>query len=190
MDEELQLVLKAQNGDSESMETLITRYMWIARSVARKFFLMNAGYDDLIEEGVIGIFQAIRDYKEGSKINFKNFVHICVKAQITDMVRKSTRLNQKNLNEAVALEGIDTRLPSELVYDPIHNYIEREGVENFYKKMETLFKPMQLTILKYYFEGYSYAQIAALVGIPTKKVDNILTTMKTKIKKNKELFDL
>lgn len=188
-DKELDLVKKAQVGDSESMEALIARYMWIARSKARKYFLVSGSYDDLLQEGLMGIFKGIRDYDPEKNDNLSAFISMCVGSQIKDAIRSSSRAKHKLLNDAVSLDGLDNNLPSEFIYDPVHNYIEREGVESFYQKMSQLFKPEQLKILKYYFEGYTYTEISDLTGIPVKKVDNTLHQIKTKIKKNKELFE-
>ena len=187
---EKELVLKAQKGDTESMEALIVRYMWIARSKARKYFLISGSYDDLLQEGLMGIFKAIRDFDPEKNDSLSAFISMCVGSQIKDAIRSSSRTKHKYLNEAVAIDNLDRNLPSEFVYDPVHNFIEREGVESFYKIMEKLFKPSQLAILKYYFEGYTYTEISNLTGIPTKKVDNTLHQIKTKIKKNKDLFEI
>lgn len=188
-DKELELVIKAQNGDAYSMEILIAKYIWLARSKARKYFLASGGYDDLLQEGLMGIFKAIRDFNPEKNDNLTAFMSMCIGSQIKDAIRSSSRSKHRLLNDAVSIDALDSNLPNDLVYDPIHNYIEREGVENFYRKMETLFKPVQLTVLKYYLEGYTYTEIAELTSMPVKKVDNTLHLIKSKIKKNKELFE-
>ena len=113
---------------------------------------------------------------------------MCVGSQIKDALRTHNRNKHKPLNGAVSLTAVDDNIAPEYVSDPIGTYIEREGTESFYGKLNALFTEQQLTVLKYYFEGYTYSEIAALTGLPTKKVDNILLAIKTKIKKNKELF--
>lgn len=188
--QELELVLKAQKGDAGCMETLITRYMWLARSKARKYFLTSGGYDDLLQEGFMGIFKAIRDFDPSKNDSLTAFMSMCIGSQIKDAVRMSSRVKHRILSDAISIDKLDQNLPAELIYDPIHNYIEREGVENFYRKMEDLFKPFQITVLRYYLEGYTYIEIAELTNVPVKKVDNTLHTVKSKIKKNRELFEL
>lgn len=190
MDEkELALIKKAQNGDSEAMEALIVRYMWIARSKARKYFLSSGSYDDLLQEGLMGVFKAIRDFEPDKNDNFPAFISMCVGRQIMDVVRAYSRDKHRPLNEATAIEDLNSDLPSEYIYDPINNFITREGTENFYKILDSMLKPIQMAVLKYYFEGYTYSEISELTKMPTKKVDNILNQIKTKIKKNKELFE-
>lgn len=185
---DLELVKKAQNGDIEAQEALLVRYAWIARSKARNYFLEGGTRDDLAQEGMLGIWKAIRDFDVNKNDNFVTFVNMCVGSQIKDALRTHNRNKHKPLNGAVSLTAVDDNIAPEYVSDPIGTYIEKEGTESFYGKLNALFTEQQLTVLKYYFEGYTYSEIAALTGLPTKKVDNILLAIKTKIKKNKELF--
>lgn len=185
---DLELVKKAQNGDIEAQEALLVRYAWIARSKARNYFLEGGTRDDLAQEGMLGIWKAIRDFDVNKNDNFVTFVNMCMGSQIKDALRTHNRNKHKPLNGAVSLTAVDDNIAPEYVSDPIGTYIEREGTESFYGKLNALFTEQQLTVLKYYFEGYTYSEIAALTGLPTKKVDNILLAIKTKIKKNKELF--
>lgn len=185
---ELELVKKAQNGDSVSMEALIFKYMWLARSKARKYFLVSGGYDDLLQEGLMGIFKAIRDFNPSKNESLTAFISMCIGSQIKDAIRSSSREKHRYLNDAVSLSSLDENVPPEYIFDPIHSFIDKEGVESFYKKLNTLFAPSQMEVLKYYLEGYTYSEIADMVKMSSKKVDNTLHAIKTKIKKNKELF--
>ncbi len=185
---DLELVQKAQSGDIEAQEALLVRYAWIARSKARNYFLEGGTRDDLAQEGMLGIWKAIRDFDVKKNDNFVTFVNMCVGSQIKDALRTHNRNKHKPLNGAVSLTAVDDNIAPEYVSDPIGTYIEKEGTESFYSKLNALFTEQQLTVLKYYFEGYTYSEIAAMTSLPTKKVDNILLAIKTKIKKNKELF--
>ncbi len=188
--EELDLVAKAKSGDPLAIETIIKKYTWLPRSIARKYFLTNGTLDDLVQEGMMGIFKAIRNYDPDKNNNLFSFIAMCVDSQMKDAIRISARPKHKILSDAVNIEDVDNgqSLPAEYVYDPIHNYIEKEGVENFYTSLEKLVKPQQMQVLKYYFEGYTYVEISDLTGLPTKKIDNIIYQIKTKIKKNKDMF--
>ncbi len=187
---DIELIIKAQSGDSVAMEALISKYMWLARSKARKFFLANGGYDDLLQEGLMGIFKAIRDFDSTKNDNLTAFMSMCINSQIKDAIRASSRTKHRFLNDAVSIDNLDNNLPSEFIYDPIHNFIEREGVDNFYEILATIIKEEHIRILKYYLEGYTYSEIANLTGMSTKKVDNTLHNIKNKIKKNRELFNI
>ena len=185
---DLELVKKAQSGDLQAQEAIITRYVWLARSKARNYFLEGGTQEDLVQEGLMGIWKAIRDFDEEKNDSFFGFASMCIASQIKDALRTSNRGKHKYLNEAVSLTTFDDNVPHEYVVDPIHNYIEKEGKDNFYRKIESICTKQQIDVLKYYFEGYTYGEIAKINGITSKKVDNILLAIKTKIKKNKDLF--
>ncbi len=185
---DLELVRKAQSGDMAAQEALIIRYAWIARSKARNYFLEGGTRDDLAQEGMLGIWKAIRDFDEKKNDNFVTFVNMCVASQIKDALRMHNRNKHKPLNGALSLTVVDNNLSPEYVADPIGSYIEKEGMESFYAKLNSICTAEQMSVLKYYFEGYSYSEIASLTGLGVKKVDNILLAIKKKIKKNKELF--
>lgn len=183
----LDLVKKAQNGDSDSMGLLIKQYGWIARSKSRKYFLSDGTDDDLIQEGMIGIMKAIMDFDYSKNTNLGSFVTMCVTSQIMDAVRTSSRDKHKLLNKAMSLDDVtEESSPEEL--SPIDVYLLNENSDIFYEKLNSLFRPEPLTVLKYYLDGYSYQEISDLLNIPTKKIDNILWSVKKKIKANKELF--
>ena len=186
--EDYEWVARARNGDSAAMEAVIKKYMWLARSIARKYFLNNGSYDDLLQEGLMGLFHAVRTFDPEKNDNLVGFMSMCVSSSIKDAVRSSSRMKNRILSEATTLENFDRDVPVEYVYDPVHNYIEREGVEHFYEKMNELFKPFHLTVLKYYLEGYTYVEIAEILGQPVKKIDNTLHQIKQKIRKNSDLF--
>ena len=186
--EDLELVKKAQKGDLNAQEALILRYSWIARSKARNYFLEGGSRDDLVQEGMIGIWKAIRDFDINKNDNFIAFMNMCVSSQIKDALRTHNRAKNKVLNDAVSLNAFDENISPEYVGDPIGNYIEKEGIDGFYEKLATICTKEQTDVLKYYFEGYTYSEIASIMELPVKKIDNIIFSVKTKIKKNKELF--
>ncbi len=185
---DLILVKQAQKGNLEAQEALIIRYSWIARSKARNYFIEGGTRDDLAQEGMLGIWKAIRDFDAEKNDNFAAFAKMCVSSQIKDALRTHNRNKHKPLNDALSLTAADNNPSPEYVSDPVGTYIEKEGMDSFYEKLNSLCTKQQMTVLKYYFEGYSYSEIAALADLPVKKVDNILLAIKTKIKKNKELF--
>ncbi|HKL73881.1 MAG TPA: sigma-70 family RNA polymerase sigma factor [Clostridia bacterium] len=186
--DDLTLVKQAQQGDTASMEVLILRYRGLARSKARKFFLANGTFDDLLQEGLLGVFKAIRDFDEKKNDNFTSFAAMCVSSQITDAIRTSSRGKHKALNDALSLSDIDENIPDSNNSDPLDYYTMLENTENFYEKLKNLVKPAQLTVLKYYLDGYAYTEISQKLNMPLKKIDNILHSIRLKIKNNKELF--
>ena len=187
--EDLILVEKAQKGDWNALETLILRYAWLASKYSRSYFLKHGGEkEDLIQEGMIGIWRAIIDFDSSKHDNFLAFAGMCVSSRIKDTLRKHNRAKNMPLNKSESLNSFDENIAPEYVGDPIANYIEKEGTESFYEKLKNLCKEEHMTVLKYYMEGYSYNEIAAMLDLPVKKIDNILSGIKSKIKKNKEMF--
>lgn len=186
--DDLELVRKAQNGDLDAQEALISRYAWIARSKARNYFLEGGTQEDLAQEGLMGIWKAIRDFNFDINDNFTAFLNMCVASQIKDSLRTYNRIKYMVLNKAVSLTDLDDSMPQEYVSDPVNTFIEKEGRELFYEKLESICTKQQLEVLKYYFEGYTYSEIAKITELPVKKVDNVLLAVKKKIKQNKEMF--
>ncbi len=186
--DDITLVKKAQKGDAASMEVLILRYRGLARSKARKFFLTDGTFDDLFQEGLIGVLKAIRDFDEKKNDNFTSFAAMCVSSRITDAIRMSTREKHRALTDAVSLSDVDENIPDKSKSDPIDYYTMLEDTESFYDKLKNLVKPQQMAVLKYYLEGYAYTEISERLNMPIKKIDNILHAVKVKIKNNKELF--
>lgn len=185
--DDLTLVKQAQLGDDASMEILLRRYKNLAKSKARKYFLASGTYDDLCQEGMLGIFKAIRDFDETKNHNFTSFASLCVSSQIMDAIRTSTRGKQRMLNDAISICDLDENIP-DVGNDPLDNYTVMENTDDFYEKLKKLIKPSQLKVLKYYLEGYAYTEISEKMDMPVKKIDNTLQSIRTKIKNNKELF--
>jgi RNA polymerase sporulation-specific sigma factor len=186
--DDITLVKQAQQGDTGSMEILMLRYRGLARSKARKYFLTDGTFDDLLQEGLLGVFKAIRDFDDKKNDNFTSFASLCVSSQITDAVRASSRGKHRPLNDAVSFSDLDENIPDANYTDPINYYTMLEDTERFYDRLKHLVKPAQLAVLKYYLEGYAYLEISEKLDMPLKKIDNILHTVKVKIRNNKELF--
>ena len=195
--EELGLLLKAQAGDSESIERLIVNYKSLVRRIARAGFFLASGGDgeDLIQESTIGLLKAIREFKAGkSKASFAAFASVCIRNKINDALRAYSREKHKALNTASSLavgENEEEFLPEAtdlLSPDPVASYIDEEETEGFYRKVDSVLTPRQAKALRLYLEGYSYKEIASALKISSKAVDNALRTAKEKIKKSGILF--
>ena len=190
---DVELILRAQKGDTLAMEAVISRYFWLVRSVVRKYFINNGTEEDLFQEGCISIFKAVREYDPQKNKNIISYMSMCIDSDVKDALRTATRNKHRLLNDAVSLTTLrdtndDTSTPTEYVYDPVHNYIEREGLDTFYENISKLCSELHVRVLKFYLEGYTYSEIAALTGVNEKKVDNVMTAVKKKIKDNKNLF--
>ena len=190
--EEINLILQAQKGDTVALEAVISRYFWLVRSIVRKYFITNGTEDDLCQEGCLSILKAVREYDPEKNDNVVAFMSICIDGGVKDALRAATRNKHKFLNDAVSLttfaENTDGNVPPEYVYDPVHNYIEREGLDTFYENVGKICSDLHVTVLRYFLEGYTYAEIASMTGVNSKKVDNIMYNVKKKIKDNKKIF--
>ncbi len=180
-----QLISQIKSGDTNALEILIKRYMNQVKIMARKSFLVGGEEEDLYQEGLMAIINATHQYDDTKNISFSTFVTTCIKRKIIDTIRTATRYKHKPLNEAFPLSAkeiasIDMSRQGD---NPLDNYLEREWMDNFYKKLETLLNPQQLIVLSLYFEGYSYAEIAQHLYLPIKKIDNMLFNIKNKIGK-------
>lgn len=186
--DDLTLVDQAQKGDHDSMEIMMHRYKNLAKSKARKYFLISGSLDDLWQEGLLGVFKAVRDFDAAKNDNFTSFASMCVISQITDAIRTASRGKHRLLNDAVSIDDLDENLPDSNNIDPINRYTVLESTDRFYKKLETIIKPSQMAVLKFYLEGYAYSEISEKTGLPVKKIDNTLQAVRVKIKKHKDLF--
>ncbi len=187
----LELLLKARSGDMTAMEAIFTRYLGLVRSIARKYFTPNGTDDDLVQAGILGILKGIQNYDPAKNDNLGAYMSMCIKSNIKDCIRAANRERNKPLNEAISIEKLDetgTGLSGEYIDDPLYNYIEQEGLELFYQIVEKLCNKQAVQVLRYYLEGYTYNEIASMMHLDAKKVDNILSGVKAKIKKNEKLF--
>ena len=176
------LVVLAQSGEAAATEILLRRYMNTVRARARGFFLIGGETDDLVQEGMIGLYSAIGDYRAEAGKSFKNFAYLCVTRHILDAVKKSGRRKNSPLNQSVSL------------FDPILSELaEEESPEDFLLKGEsrTEFKmkllkelsDFEFRVVTMYLEGMSYARICEATGKDSKSVDNALARSKKKLQR-------
>lgn len=187
-----QLIESIRNGDTDSLDLLIRRYMGLARSMVRKSFLVGGEEEDLYQEGLMAIINAVKLYDKTKNRSFSSFVTTCIKSRIIDTIRTATRYKHKPLNEASSLSQTNeadliSNTPNQII-DPLDSYLEREWMDNFHKNINRLLSPQQKDILELYFKGYSYSEISQKVNLPIKKIDNTLLAIKNKIRKEQNKF--
>ena len=171
------LVVAARNGDSQAMEALLLRYTSMVRSIARGSFLAGGDMEDLIQEGMIALYGAVKDYVFGS-MRFKSFAYLCVTRRILDAVKASGRLKNKPLNNYVSLFDVDVDLP---VADPLEEMIDRENGEEFCRKIYEALSDFEFRVLMLYMKGYSVAEMCEITKKNEKSIDNALQRSKKKI---------
>lgn len=187
-DEELVELCSGDTRDENALETLLIRYKHTVSSVARSYFLSNGDTDDLVQEGMIGVFKAISTYN--GKSSFKNYAYKCIKTSILSAVKKSSRLKNKPLFNYVSLsetaEGNDAdKSPflSDDSFDPEERYINSEAEKELKSRIRSKLSDLEFDILALYLSGYSYREIAERTGKNAKSIDNAIQRIRKKLRK-------
>ena len=190
--EDLQLVIKARNGDSVAMDALIRRYTGFVRLKASSYFLAGGDNDDLLQEGLIGLYKAVRDFRADKETSFRSFAELCVTRQIITAIKTATRFKHSPLNSYVSFsqapagqeEGACTlgdALPGPGIDDPAICFISTEELQSLVFTLGTGLSTLEADALRLYLEGESYESMAELLGCDTKTIDNALQRVKRKI---------
>ncbi len=188
--EECLVVKRAQHGDRAAQNYLVKRYKDIVRYRAKSYFLIGADKDDVIQEGMIGLFKAIRDYRADKNSSFKSFAEICVTKQMLTAVRMATRLKHAPLNSYISLSATsrdaddNTRqryVASDVARDPESIVISSEQVALIESKIEQVLSDFEYKVLKQHLAGKGYREIAKELDHNAKSVDNALQRIKKKL---------
>jgi RNA polymerase sporulation-specific sigma factor len=191
--EDLQLVLRARNGDQSAIDALIRRYTTFVRLKASSYFLAGGDGDDLVQEGLIGLFKAVRDFRPDKETSFRSFAELCVTRQIITAIKTATRFKHSPLNTYISFSHtpagqesdsdctLGDALPGPGVNDPAVRVISTEELQSLVFSLGTGLSPLESNALRLYLEGSSYEQMAAELGCDTKTIDNALQRVKRKI---------
>ena len=175
------------------MDQLINKYKNFVRAKAKTYFLVGADKEDIVQEGMIGLFKAIRDFKDDKLVSFKSFAEICVTRQIITAIKTATRQKHMPLNSYVSLnkpvfedDGERTLIETinhDTVSDPEMLFISKEELNRIEGKINEILSPLELKMLHFYLQGKSYQQIAGILNKEVKSIDNALQRVKKKIEK-------
>jgi RNA polymerase sporulation-specific sigma factor len=191
--EDLQLAIKARNGDGQALDALIRRYTGFVRLKASSYFLAGGDSDDLVQEGLIGLYKAVRDFRPDKETSFRSFAELCVTRQIITAIKTATRFKHAPLNTYVSFSQtpagqesdsectLGDALPGPSVDDPSTCVISTEELQSLVFCLGTGLSRLEADALKLYLEGSSYEQMAELLGCDTKTIDNALQRVKRKI---------
>ena len=203
--DEYNIVLKANKGDKLALEYIISKYKNFVKAKAKSYFLVGADKEDIIQEGMIGLYKAVRDF-DGTKTNsFKCFAEICITRQIITAIKTATRQKHIPLNSYISLnkpvydeESERTLLdiissmkisdPEALIIgkDPEELIISKEELKHIESKMNELLSDLELQVVEYYLNGKSYQYIADKLKRDVKSIDNALQRVKRKLEKHLE----
>jgi RNA polymerase sporulation-specific sigma factor len=191
--EDLQLVLKARSGDGTAMDALIRRYTGFVRLKSSSYFLAGGDSDDLIQEGLIGLYKAVRDFRADKETSFRSFAELCVTRQIITAIKTATRFKHAPLNQYVSFshtpagqEGdgectLGDALPGPGVHEPSVMVISTEELQSLVFTLGSGLSSLEADALRLYLEGSSYEDMAEKLECDTKTIDNALQRVKRKI---------
>jgi len=180
-------------GNNFALEFLINKYKNFVRSKAKTYFLIGADKEDIVQEGMIGLFKAIRDFNDEKCVSFRAFAEICITRQIITAIKTATRQKHMPLNSYISLnkpvfeeEGeralIET-INNDRNSDPEYLFISKEELNGIEGKMNEILSPLELEVLYSYLNGSSYQEIAVTLDKPVKSIDNALQRVKKKLEK-------
>jgi len=191
LDEEI--VEDAKKGDAEALEYLIYKYKNFVKAKARSYFLIGADREDIVQEGMIGLYKAIRDYRQDKLSSFRAFAELCVTRQIITAIKTATRQKHIPLNSYISLnkpiydEESDRTLVDVIsgakVSDPEELIISREEFMNIENKINELLSDLEQEVLISYLQGKSYQEIAVDLDRHVKSIDNALQRVKRKLER-------
>jgi len=191
--EDLQLVLKARNGSQAALDQLMRRYHGFVRLKASSYFLAGGDGDDLVQEGMIGLYKAVRDFRHDKETSFRSFAELCVTRQIITAIKTATRFKHTPLNTYVSFSHtpagqdgesectLGDALPGPAVNDPSVRVISTEELQSLVGCLGSALSSLESDALRRYLDGNSYEQMADELGCDTKTIDNALQRVKRKI---------
>lgn len=184
------VVTLSQNGDGQALAFLLDKYKNFVRSKARSYFLIGADHEDIVQEGMIGLYKAIRDFKTAKLTSFRAFAELCVKRQIITAIKTATRQKHFPLNSYVSLnkplydEESDRTLLDVIegrVTNPEDLYISQEDLSSIQNQIDELLSDLEQQVLAAFLDGKSYQEIAEMLGRHVKSIDNALQRVKRKL---------
>jgi RNA polymerase sporulation-specific sigma factor len=186
-------VIKARNGSDSAMDALMRRYAGFVRLKASSYFLAGGDSDDLIQEGMVGLYKAVRDFRADKETSFRSFAELCVTRQIITAIKTATRFKHTPLNQYVSFSHtpagqesdgectLGDALPGPAVREPSVMVISTEELQSLIMCLGTGLSPLEADALRLYLEGASYEDMAERLGCDTKTIDNALQRVKRKI---------
>lgn len=187
------LIALAKQGNPDAYDRLVRRYYGFVRLKASSYFLAGGDSDDLIQEGLVGLYKAIRDYRTDRESSFRNFAELCITRQIITAVKTATRNKHTPLNQYVSFSAspasatgdgdptLDEVIPGPTVHDPVNQVISSEELRALVACLSTVLSDLESRVLSLYLDGYSYESVGEKLGCDTKTVDNALQRVKRKV---------
>jgi RNA polymerase sporulation-specific sigma factor len=190
--EDLKLIEQARAGKLSAFEAIEAKYQGFVKLKASSYFMSGGDIDDLVQEGLIGLTKAVRDYRSDRETSFRSFAELCITRQIITAIKTASRQKHTPLNSYLSLShspashedgdcSLGDILPGSPIHDPLSQVISSEEVASLHDCMRRLLSKLETNVLRLYLEGRSYEQIASQLGCDTKSVDNALQRIKRKV---------
>jgi RNA polymerase sporulation-specific sigma factor len=186
------LVALAKSGDPDAYERIVRRYRGFVRLKASSYFLLGGEADDLIQEGLLGLYKAVRDYRADRESSFRNFAELCVTRQIITAVKTASRNKHAPLNQYVSFgqspaaageseTTLEELLPGPAINDPANQVVASEELQSLVSCLSSVLSELESRVLSLYLDGHSYEAVAERLDCDTKTVDNALQRVKRKV---------
>jgi RNA polymerase sporulation-specific sigma factor len=188
------LIALAKQGDATAYDRIVRRYYGFVRLKASSYFLAGGDSDDLIQEGLVGLYKAVRDYRTDRESSFRNFAELCITRQIITAVKTATRNKHTPLNQYVSFSSspptagggdneptLDEMLPGSPIHDPVNQVISSEELRALVACISTALSELESRVLALYLDGHSYEEVGERLGCDCKTVDNALQRVKRKV---------
>jgi RNA polymerase sporulation-specific sigma factor len=186
------LVALAKDGHADAYERIVKRYRGFVRLKASSYFLLGGDSEDLIQEGLLGLYKAVRDYRTDRESSFRNFAELCITRQIITAVKTASRNKHAPLNQYVSFgqspaapgdseTTLEELLPSPSRNDPANQAIATEELRSLVACLSSVLSELESRVLSLYLDGHSYEAIAEMIECDTKTVDNALQRVKRKV---------
>lgn len=194
------LIEEVHHGNTEALDYLITKYRLFVKAKARSYFLIGADKEDIVQEGMIGLYKSIRDFKGDKLSSFRAFAELCITRQIITAIKTATRQKHIPLNSYVSLDkpiydeesdrtlmDVITSSDSE---DPVHLMINREEYSHLEEKIGEILSELEQQVLALYLDGQSYNEISEELNRHVKSIDNALQRVKRKLERHLEIGEI
>lgn len=175
------LLQAARGGDRGAEEALIMRYTRLTRACARPLFLAGGDSEDLIQEGLLGLLDAVREFQSGRDASFATFAQVCIRNRMRSAVRSATRAKHQPLNSSLSWERDDVEPAVGTPLSPEEMIIAREEDHEGLKRLRKELSPLEQKVLEHYLDGLSYEEIARLTHKSAKSVDNAVQRIRRKL---------
>jgi RNA polymerase sporulation-specific sigma factor len=186
------LVHRARSGDERALVELLERYRGFARAKARSYFLVGGDREDIVQEGMIGLYKAVRDYADGHGASFRSFAELCITRQILTAIKTATRQKHAPLNTYVSFDRphdddpgrtVGDSLAVEVTADPLERIVEDDDLRQLQHTFDDVLSGLETEVLQLYVDGCSYQEIAQQLGRRVKSIDNALQRIKRKLER-------